>query len=135
MAHTRLNPLLRWARSRQRSVEQPDFGDHGTAFGLDLSLAPGPGTPTSLAARGATASAVWQGTPGALDTPGTPAGRSATLAADTAGAATGGPAAARAALAASGPTTAGPTSSPVPLHDGAMGMWRRLSGRRAWREG
>lgn len=40
MAHTRLNPLMRWARTRQGAVEQPDFGDHGTAFGMELSMAP-----------------------------------------------------------------------------------------------
>ena len=44
MAHTRLNPLLRWARARHRWAEGPDFGDHGTAFGLELTLAPAPVT-------------------------------------------------------------------------------------------
>jgi hypothetical protein len=34
--------LMRWlGTSRQRrGNRKPDFGDHGTAFGLDLSMAP-----------------------------------------------------------------------------------------------
>ena len=92
MAHTRLNPLLRWARTRQAAVEQPDFGDHGTAFGMELSMAPGAALPEAGAAAGAAASP---------------------------------PAAAELARPANGPR----------LHDGTMGMWRRVSGRRAWRDG
>jgi hypothetical protein len=91
MAHTRLNPLLRWARARQAAAEQPDFGDHGTAFGLELSMAPGAAVPDPGEAGAAAAPA---------------------------------PAA----------ELARPTTSPL-LHDGTMGMWRRVSGRRAWREG
>jgi hypothetical protein len=91
MAHTRLNPLLRWARTRQAAVEQPDFGDHGTAFGMELSMAPAPTLPDS---DGASES-------------GSPA-----------------PAAELTRPAAA-----------APLPDGTMGMWRRVSGRRAWREG
>jgi hypothetical protein len=44
MAHSRLHPLLRWAR-KPATVPGPDFGDHGTAFGLDLSLTPEPAQP------------------------------------------------------------------------------------------
>lgn len=44
MAHTRLNPLLRWARGRHRAAAEPDFGDHGTAFGLELTMTPEPGS-------------------------------------------------------------------------------------------
>jgi hypothetical protein len=39
MAQHRLNPLSRWARAR-RETSQPDFGDYGTAFGLELSMQP-----------------------------------------------------------------------------------------------
>lgn len=39
MAHHRLNPLSRWARAR-REASQPDFGDYGTAFGMELSMQP-----------------------------------------------------------------------------------------------
>jgi hypothetical protein len=92
MAHSRLNPLLRWARARQAAAEQPDFGDHGTAFGMELSMAPGSGTPD----------------PG------------------------------EAGAAAAEPAPASPlaprTTAPV-LHDGTRGLWRRVSGRRAWRDG
>lgn len=85
MAHTRFNPLLRWARTRQAASEQPDFGDHGTAFGMELSLAPAPAGPE--------------------------AGAPVTAA-----------------------EFARPANAPK-LHDGTMGMWRRVSGRRPWREG
>ena len=91
MASTRLNPLLRWARARQGAVQQPDFGDHGTAFGLELSMDPAP----------------------AVGQPPAPAG-------------------------AQGPSTQVSLPHPTPevkLHDGTMGMWRRMSGRRAWRDG
>ena len=91
MASTRLNPLLRWARARQGAVEQPDFGDHGTAFGMELSMAPAPALPDS----------------GGAGESGSPA-----------------PAAELTRPAAA-----------APLPDGTMGMWRRVSGRRAWREG
>jgi hypothetical protein len=91
MASTRLNPLLRWARARQGAVEQPDFGDHGTAFGMELSMDPAP-----TAAHGASRSA-----------PQDPAA----------------------------PAASSPPAPEVKLHDGTMGMWRRMSGRRAWRDG
>lgn len=39
MAHNSLNPLSRWARAR-REASQPDFGDYGTAFGMELSMQP-----------------------------------------------------------------------------------------------
>jgi hypothetical protein len=84
MAHTRLNPLLRWARARQAAVEQPDFGDHGTAFGMELSMAPG------------------------------------VHAGDTAASPT------------TGPT--GPAEPPPTSPGEVIGMWRRLGGRRPWRE-
>jgi len=45
MAQHRLNPLSRWARAR-RETSQPDFGDYGTAFGLELSMQP-PGEPAA----------------------------------------------------------------------------------------
>ena len=95
MAHTRFNPLLRWARTRQAAVEQPDFGDHGTAFGMELSMAPG----ATLPEAGSGSSA--------------------------ASAAAASPATAELARPANGPR----------IHDGTMGMWRRVSGRRAWRDG
>lgn len=83
MAQTRLNPLLRWARARHSTTEQPDFGDHGTAFGMELSMAP-----AAQAGEGSAA-------------PVEPPAR---------------------------------VASPAPA-GGSMGMWRRLGGRRAWREG
>ncbi len=52
MAHTRLNPLLRWARGRHRAAAEPDFGDHGTAFGLELTMTPEP-SPAEGASLGA----------------------------------------------------------------------------------
>lgn len=81
MAHTQLNPLLRWARTRQRALEQPDFGDHGTAFGMELSMAPA--------------------------SPGPEPG--------------------------SGHET--PAAAAVPPPAEIVGRWRRLSGRRPWRDG
>ena len=91
MASTRLNPLLRWARARQGAVQQPDFGDHGTAFGMELSMDPAPAAGDRTAAAG----------PQGPCTPVSPSHPAAEL----------------------------------KLHDGTMGMWRRMSGRRAWRDG
>lgn len=94
MAHTRLAPLLRW--SRTRSSDQPDFGDHGTAFGMELSLAPAAAAPSAA--------------PSAA------------------------PAQAAHGAAAAAPLPAAPTG-PTALHATPTGMWRRLSQRRAWRDG
>ena len=93
MAHTRLNPLLRWARARQRELDQPDFGDHGTAFGMELSM--------------------------------TPAAPSAAAPAHPPPSSTGG---------------ADPASPPgagvvQPPPGEMLGRWRRLGGRRPWRDG
>ena len=67
MAQTRLYPLLRWAR-KPVAVPEPDFGDHGTAFGLDLSLTPEPAQPpTEPAPSSAPAAAtVLHGEPSSL---------------------------------------------------------------------
>lgn len=51
MAHSRLYPLLRWAR-KPAALPEPDFGDHGTAFGLELTMTPEP-SPAEGASLGA----------------------------------------------------------------------------------
>ncbi|MEN9417927.1 MAG: hypothetical protein RI988_1547 [Pseudomonadota bacterium] len=81
MAHTRLYPLLRWVR-KPAAVSEPDFGDHGTAFGLDLSLTPAQATPGSEPA----------------------------------------------------PAPALPASPAAPAHGEPSSLWRRVGGRRAWRD-
>ena len=42
MARTAWSPWLRWAHARRRAAH-PDFGDYGTAFGLELTLRGEPG--------------------------------------------------------------------------------------------